>query len=112
MSKAVPLTPIAKTVEKANFRVGEPSERVLHRSYPIPCPGPQGLLLAFVYAPAAIADPNSGFSIYPPSYIAYFHAETAKFAEMKAPETAGLPGANSSDQPIGSYLTPAHRMLP
>jgi hypothetical protein len=50
--------------------------------------------------------------IYPPTYIAFFQAETGTFEELKSvtPAEWGLDAPN--DQPLGSYLGPAHRLTP
>lgn len=105
-----PFVSIVKLIQKAELHPGAALPIHSHRSYPIPCAGADGLRVAFLYAPAAVVEPQAGLQIYPPTYIAYFQAETGMFEELKS-VTPGELGLNvPQDRPLGTYLTPAHRL--
>jgi hypothetical protein len=111
MEKALPpLVSITKLVQRAELHPGGALPPNSHRSYPIPSAGAEGLRVAFLYSPAAIVEPQAGLQIYPPTYVAFFQAETGMFEELKSVTPAEFGLNVALDQPLGSYLTPAHRL--
>lgn len=106
------LASIVRMVESAkNYTTGALPD-IQHQSWPLPCPGTEGLRIAFLYCRAAIIEPGEGLQLRPPGYIAFFLAETGLFDELKifAPEEWGMLPAE--DAWIGRYLTPVERMEP
>jgi hypothetical protein len=111
MEKALPpLVSIVKLVQRAEVHPGGALPPNSHRSYPIPCAGTEGLRVGFLYAPATVVEPQAGLQIYPPTYVAFFHAETGMFEELKSVTPAEFGLNVPLDQPLGTHLTPAHRL--
>ena len=50
--------------------------------------------------------------IYPPEYIASFHAGTGMFTELRAVHAGELGLPVGTGQSLGTYLTAAHRLAP
>ena len=111
MSKKLPnLQSVVRLIQSASLYTGGALLDQNHQSYPIPCPGAEGLMAAFLYCTAAIVKPREGILLKPPRYIAFFNTETGAFEELKlfSPQEWGLPPVE--EEWLGSYLTPAERL--
>lgn len=106
------LMTIMSLVDMARLHPGRALPAEYHQSHPIPISASDGLRVAFLYCEASVVTPGEGLQLKPPSYVAFLHAETALFEELRAITPRELNLQHAADTVIGSYFTPFERMIP
>lgn len=102
MSKPIPtLKDIARLVRTGSLHAkgALPAER--YQSYPIPVPGPKGLRVAFLYAPAVVVVPLAGLEVRSPTYIGFVDAGNGGFEELRIFHAGEVGLAHLEGQPLG-----------
>ena len=75
-----------------------------HQSWPVPLASHDGSKLCFMYCRAALTGPESGYEIWPPSYVLMVDPETGVFLRMTkvTPDNFGL--SCQADKPADRQL--------
>jgi hypothetical protein len=109
MASAEPIS-VVRLIQQARLYVLGALPTGIHQSYPVPVRDPKGIRLAFFYGHAEILKPGEGFQLWPPTYVALLHPETAKLQELRAIAPKDFGQRHAQDQPLGAYLTMPERM--
>jgi hypothetical protein len=101
---------IANLRDTAQLYGGSLLGREMHQSYPLPFHAKQSIYLRFLFSRAEIIEAGEGLQIWSPRYVVSVEATSGKLEDIQVvtPESFGL--KDSTDQPIGSYLSRAERL--
>ncbi len=82
----------------------------VHQSFPLPVLLERKLAVLFLFSRAEIVEPKAGCQIWPPQRLAYLCATTGNVLQVRSLDRGAAAAQNSSEAPLGSWLTPVDRM--
>ncbi len=107
-AKAPSLMSVADLRQRARRYAGSLLGGCVHQSFPFPTGLRGGLLIVFFYGRAEVVEPREGLKLWAPRYAAFLSPATGGLEAIRAVTPADAGVSQSTDAPVGSWLTPAH----
>lgn len=87
-------------------------QRGSYLSLPMPCRSEGGPSFRFLLGRGEVQDPDTGYVVWPPAYVATVDARTARFIELRAVGPNDFGQRTSAGGPIGPGVAPALKLEP